>query len=349
MSEATRIGIRDIAKRCGVSAAAVSLVINDKARQHGLKEETIERIQRVIAECDYRPSLRGRLARTGRSRMVGLISETTFDEKWGEFYFELEKHLRGIGYYLITSSVPPGQDPYLTIDKFLDIPIDALVVRCPDDDVIRACAEQSIPLIALELVDRAPVVIKGNDEELGSLAARILIDGGAHQPALAFPKAIVQGDYERMAAFRAVFAKKQIEVHDIDCAVLDGDAAAADRAIHDFFAEVQGHSGRTIDAVFGHDRYCIALQTLLRRRAIGVPDAIQIIGCHDYTWSRYVDPPISTVAVDFTAIGERVFQHLRARLLEEAGCMPSSDLLTPTVRLRGSTRITAPSDRPGIP
>ena len=339
MFESARIGIREIARRCGVSAAAVSLVVNNKARQHGLKQETIERIQRVIAECDYRPSLRGRLARTGRSHMVGLVAETTFDEKWGELYFTLEKHLRTIGYYLITSSVSPGHDAYQAIDKFLDIPIDALVVRNPSGDVIRECAELGIPLIALEQVEGAPVVIKGDDEGIGSLAAQCLINGGARQPVLVFPNNIVQGDYERMAAFRAVFAEQNIEVREIDCAWLDGDAAQDDRAIQFFRPKSQGHAGRPADAIFGHDKYCIALQTLLRRNSIVVPDAVQIIGCHDYSWSRYVDPPITTIAVDFAAIGERVFQQLQVRLVGGVtGQVPTADLVAPTIKLRDSTR-----------
>lgn len=346
MTESSRIGIRDIAKRCGVSVTAVSLVLNDKARQYGLKEETIDRIQQVIKDCDYRPSVRGRLARTGKSRMVGLVAESTFDEKWGELYFAIERHLRTIGYYLITSSVSSQNDAYPTIEKLLDIPVDALVIRCPGQDVIRECASLGIPLIALEHVDGAPAVIKGDDVEIGRVAARCLIDGGARNPVLAYPINIVRGDHERMDAFRAEFTRVGGIVHALDCAPLDGDGAVAKCYVGAFLTDVHRRTGMPVDAIFGHDRYCIALQAILRRSAIAVPEAVQIIGCHDYSWSRYVDPPITTVAADFTVIGERVFRCLRERLEAGAPTLPaSSDLVMPTVRHRGTTRRDGGHDR----
>lgn len=342
MAKNSRVSIQEIAKTAGVSPTAVSMVLNDKARLHGIKDETIARIKAVMDRLHYRPTLRGRLARTGRSRMVGLVAETTFDEKWGEFYFRLEQHLRTIGHFLITSSVPPAGDLLETIQKFLDIPIDALIVRAPTREVSELCRDMDLPLIALEHVPGAKTVIKGDDLAIGRLAAQTLMEGGACAPVLAFPENRVRGDQERMDAFTRVFEAAGRAVHVFDCSVLEGDRPEVDRGILEFLEGTRHRTGGALDAVFGYDTCCIAWMMSLRRLGIEVPDRVQLIGCHDYSFGRYVDPPLTTMASDFSRMGDQVFDHLKPLLLPgEPTTEGGSGLVAPTLHRRGTTRSTA--------
>ncbi len=67
-------GIKDVARAAGVSAATVSQVLNDVPGSR-ISVETRQRIQRAAAELGYVPNRLARGMRTGRSGMLGLISD----------------------------------------------------------------------------------------------------------------------------------------------------------------------------------------------------------------------------------------------------------------------------------
>ena len=49
-----KLTVKDIAKKAGVSVTAVSFVLNNKA---GVSNETRKRVQDIIKETDFKPSL----------------------------------------------------------------------------------------------------------------------------------------------------------------------------------------------------------------------------------------------------------------------------------------------------
>lgn len=68
-------GIKDVARVAGVSAATVSQVLNDVPGSR-ISVETRQRIHRAAADLGYVPNRLARGMRTGRSGMLGLISDT---------------------------------------------------------------------------------------------------------------------------------------------------------------------------------------------------------------------------------------------------------------------------------
>ena len=48
--------VRALAKRCGVSTATISRVLNNKP---GVSDEVRERVSQVIRECNYTPKIAG--------------------------------------------------------------------------------------------------------------------------------------------------------------------------------------------------------------------------------------------------------------------------------------------------
>src|ERR1700742_2759858 len=64
--------IADVARRAGVSAAAVSFAVNDRP---GVSPQTRERILAAARELGWRPSASARALTEARSRAIGLILE----------------------------------------------------------------------------------------------------------------------------------------------------------------------------------------------------------------------------------------------------------------------------------
>ncbi len=84
-----RMSQRDIAKAAGVSQAAVSMVLNGKADEHGVAQATQERIQRVMDELGYVPDVAGRSLRSRRNDLIGVHTyEAVFPVSASDYYHD---------------------------------------------------------------------------------------------------------------------------------------------------------------------------------------------------------------------------------------------------------------------
>lgn len=68
-----KVTLEDIAKSLGVSKTLVSLILNNKAKEHGISSETVERVKKRVKEMNYMPNQAARGLRTGKSNLIGLI------------------------------------------------------------------------------------------------------------------------------------------------------------------------------------------------------------------------------------------------------------------------------------
>jgi LacI family transcriptional regulator len=69
---ARRPTIQDIARKAKVGVGTVSRVLNDRP---GVSEVTRNKVLQAIEELDYRPSFAARLMRTGKSKIIGFITD----------------------------------------------------------------------------------------------------------------------------------------------------------------------------------------------------------------------------------------------------------------------------------
>ena len=66
-----RITIKDIADELGVSTATVSNVIHGKTRK--ISDETVKRVQALLEERQYIPSMAGILLAQNSSKIIGIF------------------------------------------------------------------------------------------------------------------------------------------------------------------------------------------------------------------------------------------------------------------------------------
>src|SRR5215467_9880946 len=70
MNLTRRVTIRDVAARAEVSIATVSKVINGR---YGVASETIQRVERAIADLGYEASLAAQSLRNRRTNVIGVL------------------------------------------------------------------------------------------------------------------------------------------------------------------------------------------------------------------------------------------------------------------------------------
>ena len=87
----------------------------------------------------------------------------------------------------------------------------------------------------------------------------------------------------------------------------------------------------------------------LRESGLRVPDDVALAGFDDIPMARYLDPPLSSVHVDISALGERATVRLLAAMQEKENHSYCSETLPTTLVLRRSCGAAVPATRPTAP
>ncbi|MCI7249433.1 MAG: LacI family DNA-binding transcriptional regulator, partial [Clostridiales bacterium] len=99
----TRVGIKEIAAEAGVSSTTVSNVVAGKTER--ISEETVQRVQRLLEEKKYVPSMGNRLLSGKHSGVIGvMIGKTIQHAEAGEaalWIREVEKEIYRCGCYML--------------------------------------------------------------------------------------------------------------------------------------------------------------------------------------------------------------------------------------------------------
>lgn len=116
------LNISKVAKKCGVSTATVSRVINNPSK---VNEKTRKKVERVINELGYVPNQQARSLRNQKTRMIGVIIPHKTDYLFEYPYFsiflkECSKRLRQDNYHLILTTDENESNSTETYQMFLN-------------------------------------------------------------------------------------------------------------------------------------------------------------------------------------------------------------------------------------
>src|SRR5918998_5038567 len=100
--------IADVARRAGVSSAAVSFAVNNRP---GVSSETRERILAAARDLGWRPSASARALTEARTRAIGLVlvrdaAQLELDAFFVRFLSGIQRALTAADYALLLQLVP---------------------------------------------------------------------------------------------------------------------------------------------------------------------------------------------------------------------------------------------------
>lgn len=130
--------LEEIAKLAGVSRTTVSYVVNGKAKKYRVSDRTIERVQALVKQYDFKPNAMAAGLRAGKSYTIGLIIPDFENVSYAKIANQLENNFRRKGYQLLIGCTNDNPDNEIECAKHLfQRQIDALIVSTalpPDTD-----------------------------------------------------------------------------------------------------------------------------------------------------------------------------------------------------------------------
>jgi DNA-binding LacI/PurR family transcriptional regulator len=327
--------IADVARRAGVSAAAVSFAVNDRP---GVSSGTRERILAAARELGWRPSASARALTEARTRVVGLVLARSIEELETDSFFVrflsgIERVLTAVDYALLLQIVPGATSTALPayerlaaagrVDGFLLTDVEA------DDPRFSLLEGAGIPVVLAGRPARDspfPWVETRHDEGMAPAVAHLTALG--HER-IGLLRGAAELEYVRVRelAWRAALVAAGLSPGPIGHVTDDPRRTAL---------ELVRERPTAIVCVC----YALAIKAVGAVRELGrrVPEDISIVGFDDSALAAFATPALTSVRVDYAEFGAAAAELLLAGIAGEPESTYSPSAPELVVRLSTARR-----------
>lgn len=336
-----KVTIDDVARQCGVSKTTVSRYLNHK--YDNISAETVERIERVIRELDFRPNRTAQRLKSRHTQLIGCSLGDVTNPFSALLLKGLSEVLEQAGYQVLFSD--SGEQPdreRAAIEGFLENKVDGLIVNTTggNDSYLLDIKARGVPIV---LADRSlpgetqiDTVISADRQAAWDCVEHLRRCGYTRiayfteGDGLIMPRLRRREGYER--AIAALCPGQVPLIYSYDAKAPDACAAAV-RAFLDAFPGER----KAILSVNGVTAQHLITALQEARAELGY--ALGFITFDDWFWLKLTPPGISAVALGTEKIGAEAARLLLRRIEEAEGAeLPAEQLELPTaLRLRAST------------
>ncbi|MGM0984302.1 MAG: catabolite repressor/activator [Pseudomonadota bacterium] len=204
--------LAEIARLAGVSRTTASYVVNGKARERRISQETVDRVMAVVQHHDYRVDAQAAALRRGASRLLGLIIPDLENVSYARLAKRLERGVREAGYRLLI--VGSDDDP----ESERELALALRAQRC-EVLIIASCLPTEDPFYAELMAAGLPVVavdrgldphhfasVVSNDREAAERLTRSVLDDTVTRIAWLDAVPALSISRERRAGFQQALA-----------------------------------------------------------------------------------------------------------------------------------------------
>jgi DNA-binding LacI/PurR family transcriptional regulator len=325
--------IADVARRAGVSPAAVSFAVNGRP---GVGEQTRARILATAKELGWHPSASARALTEARARTIGLVltrhtEELEADSFFVRFLAGIERQLAPADYALLLQLVPASG-----ADKALGA-YERLAAGGRVDGFLLTDPELEDPRVPLLTRAGLPVVVAGRpdpswtvpwvetDHDLGMISVvEHLTDLGHERIAFLGGSESYEHVQRRLSRWRDAIAAAGLDPGPV--AFANGDTPAAARELLD--------GGPTAVACTS-DSLALEFVAAARGHGMRVPRDLSVTGFDDSLLASLSAPALTSVRVDYADFGAAAAAALLAAIggTEPPEYKPSA----PVLEVRAST------------
>ncbi|KNF07865.1 transcriptional regulator, LacI family [Gottschalkia purinilytica] len=307
--------IKDVAKLANTSITTVSRVLNNSGY---VKEETKERILKVIKELNYNPNALARGLVTDVTKTIGLLLPDITNPYFANIAKAVEDAASKYDYSVFLCSTNGEIDKeirYLEVlnQKRVDGIIYGTVID--GDEGIKKVKSMNIPVVVLDRgMDKLQIDTVMVDNIKGAfLATKYLMDNGHKNIAFIGGPNNTKTSLDRKKGYIKFLKSKNVE---IDKNLI----SYGDFQIESGFNAMKQLIDRKvkIDAVFvANDLMAIGAINYLSKKGIDVPEEISVIGFDNVGLSSLTTPKLTTIEQPISEMSKISIELIMDQILEE--------------------------------
>jgi LacI family transcriptional regulator len=328
--------MREVATLAGVSLKTVSRVINGET---SVAADLAERVHRAALQLDYRPNLTARNLRSsdGRTRTLGVLLENVANPFSSAMHRAIEDAamVRGVAVFAGSVDEDPVRERTLAL-ALVSRQVDGLIVMPTGEDLSYLAVEQQAGLKVV-FVDRTPQGLAADavvsDNVGGAMTGvRHLIAHGHRRIAFLGDRHSIQTAAQRFDGYTAALREAGLPVEE--------ELVRWD--LHDESAAQKGAEQMVLEgaptALFASQNL-ITAGAIRALRALGRQHQTALVGLDDFTLADLLEPAVTVISQDPTAIGALACERLFNRMDGDAS-RPQTRMIEMTLRVRGSGEIS---------
>lgn len=318
------MNLMDIAEKAGVSSTTVSNVIN--GNYHKVSQNTIERVQKIIDECGYKPNATARSLASKQSKIIGVVvpylgeNEVFSISPYNtQILAMLENYIRKQGYYLMMRTVG-GCDEIIPF--FSSWNVDGLIVFGANEAESSMLHKKiKVPTVYIDTYTKEKNIVNiGIDDYKGGyLSARYLLGKGHRSIAFAGPNIqmseVIGNRYRGYCDACEEFGVKVSENDCFEAMTYYEEGVEVGKQIA--FADKKYTAVLVMS-----DILALGVMEGLRLCGYHVPEDISVIGFDNLPECKYSNPQLTTVSQNLEEkarlVGERLFEMINKK--KEVAC-----------------------------
>ncbi len=329
------VTLKDVANRAGVSRSAVSRAFTDGA---SVSESMRRKVQKAAAELGYTPNALASSLTTGRTRLIGLVSNNFHNPIFLEVFDLFTRGLQERGLRPLLVNLTDETDPANSVKMLQQYSVDGVVVASSTltpafSQAFRAARMPVVHSFGRHSSSPQVHVVGIDNVECGRIAARELLARGYRQVGFLGGPESATSTQDRIEGFRSELA-------------LHPDA----RVSHSFAAAYSFDAGRKemlrllrkvpAEAYFcGDDVLSIGALSAIKDAGLCVPEDIGVIGLNDMEMAGWENIALTTIRQPIRQIISSSIELIVAMLDEpdrypEARLFPSSVVDRSTLKPR---------------
>ncbi len=305
-----KLTIKEIAKMAGVSVTAVSFVLNEKP---GVSDETRKKVQSIIEETGFKPSLNSKRLALNQSFNISLIVNPYSSPFEDLFYFEI---MNGIlnqstkhGYNIVINKPKRGDLP----DSIYSGDVDGMVfMQDITPSMKKKAIASGVPFVVVDTHDSDASIISVSADytRAAYMATSYLIVNGHRNIALLSSNIVPDFYKQTLQGFANALLENSIAVlpEFIEQTAYNEESA--------YFAakELLSRENRPTALLCAIDSFAIGALACCKDMKLSVPDDVSLIGIDDILLARYIEPKLTTIRIDKTEMGAVAMDLLRRQI-----------------------------------
>ena len=326
------VTLKDVAERAGVSRSAVSRTFTDGA---SVSPKMRRKVERAAADLGYSPNALASSLTTGRTKLIGLVSNNFHNPIFLEVFDLFTRGLQESGLRPLLVNLTDEVDPANSVRMLRQYSVDGVVVASSTlpSSFAMAFRDAGVPVVhSFGRYTSSPAVhIVGIDNvECGRMAARTLIDRGYGRVAFLGGPQAATSTQDRLKGFEEELVGSGVD-HSVSFAETYSFGAGR--------AEMLRLLGEApAEAYFcGDDVLSIGALSAIQTKGLTVPKDIGIIGLNDMEMAGWENINLTTIHQPIRQIVSSSIDLMKA-MLDEPDRYPEARLFGCELVERGTLR-----------
>lgn len=329
-----KVNLKTISNHLNLSPGTVSRVLNGKAKEFRISQETVELVLSYVKKIGYSPNLIAKGLRASKTFTIGLIIPDISNPFFAIMARNIEKAASKENYsILLADSQDDEEREQEQLRNMISRKVDGIIAAPvgASSNHFLEIKKQGIPLV---FVDRyfndIDIPYVSSDNYLGAFEATKYLVSNRHQKIV-----LIKGNEatepakERRRGYMDALVQEGIEIDEISIVGSD-----------EFSIENGYQSTRKILSAAKNHTAIFALSNLIglgvlkavKEAGLKIPGNISLIIFDDQPYAPFLDPPITTVKQESEKIGILAMDHIMAKIDNEKIKLKSKLIPTSLIR-----------------